>query len=165
MSAPGESSNTQTIHAHPVLRVWLVEDSEADELLMRAALRLDGLECEFQVSVDGEKAIEFIEELDTGDVRSRPHVVLLDLNLPRKGGSRVLERIRQSANCAEVPVVIVTSSDSPGDKAQVFRLGATRYFQKPLDLMEFMKLGPLVREILSAGNPAAWVAQRPLEPI
>jgi CheY-like chemotaxis protein len=139
------------IHGTEVIQVWLVEDSEADELLMRSALRLDGLECEFQVSVDGEKAIGFIEELDRDETLPRPRVVLLDLNLPRKGGARVLERIRKSPTCADVPVVIVTSSDSPADKAQVSRLGATRYFQKPLDLMEFMKLGPLVREILGSG--------------
>jgi CheY-like chemotaxis protein len=140
---------------HPgKFQVWLVEDSEADELLMRAALRLDGLDCEFEVSADGEKAMEFIEALDSGEAGRWPHVVLLDLNLPRKGGARVLERIRQSPKCACVPVVIVTSSDSPGDKTRVSRLGATRYFQKPLDLVEFMKLGPLVREVLGGGSPA-----------
>ena len=50
--------------------------------------------------------------------------------------------------------MIVTSSDSPGDKGQAARLGATRYFQKPLDLVEFMKLGPLVREVLNSGSSA-----------
>lgn len=129
-------------------QIWLVEDSEADELLMRQALKLGGMECEFRVSEDGEKAIAFIEALDKTDSGAGPHVVLLDLNLPRKSGAKVLERIRQSPKCGRVPVVIVTSSDSPGDKGQATRLGATRYFQKPLDLGEFMKLGPLVREIL-----------------
>src|SRR5580704_9372921 len=144
------------IATHPeAYHVWLVEDSEADELLMRSALKLDGLDCEFDVSPDGEKAIEFIEALDDGGTRPRPDIVLLDLNLPRKGGARVLERIRQSPKCSRVPVVVVTSSDSPGDKGQAARLGATRYFQKPLDLGEFMKLGPLVREVLNAGIPAA----------
>jgi len=135
--------------------IWLVEDSEADELLMRQALKLDGMDCDFQVSEDGEKAIDFIEAIDRTDAGPRPHIVLLDLNLPRKSGARVLERIRQSPKCGCVPVVIVTSSDSPGDKGQVARLGATRYFQKPLDLGEFMKLGPLVREVLTAGAPLA----------
>jgi CheY-like chemotaxis protein len=141
------------IHNPGTFQVWLVEDSEADELLMREALKLDGLDCEFQVSIDGEKAIEFIEAIDSDEALPRPDVVLLDLNLPRKGGTRVLERIRRSRNCARVPVVIVTSSDSPQDKAQASRLGATEYFQKPLDLMQFMKIGPLVREILNSGNP------------
>jgi chemotaxis family two-component system response regulator Rcp1 len=135
--------------------IWLVEDSEADELLMRQALKLDGMDCDFQVSEDGEKAIDFIEAIDNAGAGPHPHIVLLDLNLPRKSGARVLERIRQSPKCGRVPVVIVTSSDSPGDKGQAARLGATRYFQKPLDLAEFMKLGPLVREVLNAGSPAA----------
>jgi CheY-like chemotaxis protein len=149
----GKNIMIEHIGTHPeAYHVWLVEDSEADELLMRSALKLDGLDCEFDVSPDGEKAIEFIEALDDGGSRPRPDIVLLDLNLPRKGGARVLERIRQSPKCSRVPVVVVTSSDSPGDKSQVSRLGATRYFQKPLDLMEFLKLGPLVREVLINGK-------------
>jgi CheY-like chemotaxis protein len=135
--------------------IWLVEDSEADELLMRQAIKLDGMDCDFQVSEDGEKAIDFIDAIDRTESVPQPHIVLLDLNLPRKSGARVLERIRQSPKCGRMPVVIVTSSDSPSDKGQVARLGATRYFQKPLDLGEFMKLGPLVREVLKASTPAA----------
>jgi CheY-like chemotaxis protein len=129
------------------VHVLMVEDSEADELLMRAALKLDGLDCDFVVSEDGEKAIHLIERLEHGEIPA-PDVVLLDLNLPRKSGAMVLERIRQSSEYGELPVVVVSSSDSPRDHAQVSRLGATSYFQKPLDLMEFMKLGPLVRQIV-----------------
>jgi DNA-binding response OmpR family regulator len=134
------------------VHVLLVEDSEADELLMRAALKLDGLDCDFLVSEDGEKAIALIERLDHGTVDPRPNVVLLDLNLPKKSGAKVLEFIRQSRKCSEIPVIVVSSSDSPRDQAQASRLGA-RYFQKPLDLMEFMKLGPVVRETLGNGSP------------
>ena len=149
MMATTTTNNFDTTHNPAPLQVWLVEDSEADELLMRAALKLEGLECDFRVSSDGEKAIEFVEALDSGEVVRAPNVVLLDLNLPRKGGTRVLESIRHSHECANIPVVVVTSSDSPGDKSQAYRLGATRYFQKPLDLTEFMKLGPLVQQIVA----------------
>jgi DNA-binding response OmpR family regulator len=137
------------------LNVLLVEDSEADEFLMRQALKLDGLDCEFQVYDDGEKAIDWIESIDRSETVLQPHIVLLDLNLPRKNGAKVLERIRLSRRCGRVPVVIVTSSDSLSDKGQVDRLGATRYFQKPLDLGAFMKLGPLVREVLGREEPAS----------
>jgi CheY-like chemotaxis protein len=153
MASASTAQMTEKFH------IWLVEDSEADELLMRQALKLDGMDCDFQVSEDGEKAIDFIESIDRTETMPHPHIVLLDLNLPRKGGARVLERIRQSPKCGRVPVVIVTSSDSPGDKGQAARLGATRYFQKPLDLGEFMKLGPLVREVLNARIPAASVSR------
>ena len=120
--------------------IWLVEDSEADELLMRQALKLDGMDCDFQVSEDGEKAIDFIEAIDRTETVPHPHIVLLDLNLPRKGGARVLERIRQSPKCGRVPVVIVTSSDSPGDKGQAARLPARRgIFRSRWILGEFMQ--------------------------
>ena len=132
--------------------IWLVEDSEADELLIRLAIGRDGLECEFRVSPDGEKAIAFLDVLDTHANQAPPQVILVDLNLPRKGGATVLERIRQSAKCAGVPVIIISSSDSATDRAQVSRLGAS-YFQKPLELAEFMKLGPLVRGMVTNWQP------------
>ncbi|MCU1326869.1 MAG: response regulator receiver protein [Bryobacterales bacterium] len=149
-------------NARDRVHVLLVEDSEADELLMRAALKLDGLDCDFLVSEDGEKAIELIDRLDHGTVDPRPNVVLLDLNLPKKSGAKVLEFIRQSRRCSEIPVIVVSSSDSPRDQAQASRLGATRYFQKPLDLMEFMKLGPVVRETLGNGTPNGHIVGDPL---
>lgn len=158
--ARSERNNPQENPAPRKCQVWMVEDSEADEFLMREALKLEGLNCEFQVSNDGEKAMSAIEAIDGGS-RSQPDVVLLDLNLPRKGGARVLERIRRSRNCAHIPVVIVTSSDSPTDKAQVSFLGATRYFQKPLDLTEFMKLGPLVRDMLTGDGAVTKAAAVP----
>jgi DNA-binding response OmpR family regulator len=49
-------------------------------------------------------------------------------------------------------VVVVTSSDSPRDKADMSRLGATRYFRKPSRLDEFMRLGPLVRELVAGSR-------------
>lgn len=155
-----EENNPQMIHNARACQVWLVEDNEADQFLMREALGLEGLECKFQVSKDGESAISAIEAIDGGTL-PQPDIVLLDLNLPRKGGARVLERIRRSRNCAHIPVVIVTSSESPTDKAQVSFLGATRYFHKPLDLTEFMKLGPLVRDMLKSANPTAPFASVP----
>jgi CheY-like chemotaxis protein len=129
-------------------RILLVDDSKPDALLVREALKQDGLDFELQVLDDGEKAIAFMDDLDRDESCSIPHLVLLDLNLPKRSGDQVLERMRQSLRGAGTPVVIVTSSDSPQDKAQAARLGATRYFQKPSRLEDFMKLGPMVRELL-----------------
>jgi DNA-binding response OmpR family regulator len=81
-----------------------------------------------------------------------PHLVLLDLNLPRRSGDQILQHLRHSDRCKDIPVVVVTSSDSPRDKAEMSRLGATRYFRKPSRLDEFMRLGPLVRELVGHSN-------------
>ena len=129
------------------IRILVVEDSEPDVFLVREALEQAGLTVELHVLDDGEKAVDSIESIDRKE-ESRPNLVLLDLNLPKKSGGQVLERIRRSPACGQIPVMILTSSDSPADKAQANQLGATEYFRKPSVLAEFMRLGPRVRELL-----------------
>jgi CheY-like chemotaxis protein len=128
--------------------ILVVEDTEADAFLIREALRQAGIDCEAHVLDDGEKATEFIDNLDVNESASCPDAILLDLNLPKRSGEQVLQRIRRSLKCGPVPVVVVTSSDSPKDKLEAARLGATVYFRKPSKLAEFMQLGQLVRELL-----------------
>ena len=128
--------------------IVLVEDAEPDVLLVREALEQSGLDFELQVFDDGEQGVDFIEIMDRDASLHRPHLFLLDLNLPKKTGGQILERVRQSPTCGQVPVVILTSSDSQKDKAQAAFLNATGYFRKPSRLDEFMKLGPYVRDLL-----------------
>lgn len=94
-----------------------------------------------------------MEKADTDPAFDCPDLVLLDLNLPRATGSRVLTRIRQSRRCEATPIIIITSSDSPLDRENSANLGATDYFQKPGDLAGFMQLGRIVRDAL--GQKAA----------
>jgi two-component system, chemotaxis family, response regulator Rcp1 len=136
-------------------RIVLVEDAEPDVFLVREALRQSGLKFDLVVLEDGEKASEFIAGLDRDETSPCPDLVLLDLNLPKQTGEKVLARLRQTVRCGRVPVLIVTSSDSPNDKALVARLGATQYFRKPSLLDDFMKLGALVRELLEARRRSA----------
>jgi chemotaxis family two-component system response regulator Rcp1 len=129
-------------------RIVIVEDSEPDVFLVREALQGSGVEYELHVLDDGEKAVGFLDQVDRGEGVPRPHLILLDLNLPKRSGAQVLERVRQSTACGGVPVVILTSSDSPKDRALAAELKATKYFRKPSRLDEFMTLGPLVRDLL-----------------
>jgi CheY-like chemotaxis protein len=132
----------------PRFQILMVEDTEPDVLLVREALARSGLEFDLKFMEDGEQAVEFIESLDRDQNALRPDLVLLDLNLPKMNGGQVLERLRQSATCGHIPVVILTSSDSPRDKAQAAQFHATEYFRKPSRLDEFMGLGGVVRKLL-----------------
>jgi len=133
----------------PRFNIILVEDAEPDVLLVREALEQSGLEFELMVLDDGEQGVAFVDTMDRDTTLVRPHLFLLDLNLPKKTGGQILERVRQSPRCGQVPVVILTSSDSQRDKAQAAYLNATGYFRKPSRLDEFMKLGPYVRDLLT----------------
>jgi CheY-like chemotaxis protein len=133
----------------PHFHIVLVEDAEPDVLLVREALEQSGLLFELQVFDDGEQGVDFVENLDRDQTMVRPHLFLMDLNLPKKTGGQILERLRQSTTCGQIPVVILTSSDSQKDRDQAAHLKATGYFRKPSRLDEFMKLGPYVRDLLT----------------
>jgi DNA-binding response OmpR family regulator len=129
--------------------VVLVEDGEADAFMVREAFRQHQIDGRLDVIADGEKAVEFVEMLDTQESHPCPQLYLLDLNLPKFSGDVVLQQIRKSRRCGQVPVIILTSSRFPRDEAELMQLGATCYFQKPSRLDEFLRLGGVVRELLA----------------
>ena len=129
------------------LNLLLAEDNLPDALLIREVIRTENLPLEMHVTSDGQSAIEFIESADANPNAPCPHLLLLDLNLPKRDGFEVLKRLRESDRCKSVPVVIITSSDSPSDRAQAAALGAA-YFRKPPSYEEFMKLGGFLKKLL-----------------
>ena len=125
----------------------IAEDNPADILLVREAFRHHNMSVDLTSFKDGEEMLRYTKRVEAGEMPC-PDIVLLDLNLPRVSGHFILEAIRQNPLCARVPVVIVSSSDSPRDRSEATRLGATRYFCKPSDFDEFMKLGLVVQEVV-----------------
>ncbi len=96
---------------------------------------------------DGEEAMDFIAKAEEDPEAPCPHFALLDLNLPKRDGFEVLRRLRASGKCKGIPVVIITSSNSPSDIGRAAALGA-RYFRKPPNYEEFLKLGVLLKQLL-----------------
>jgi DNA-binding response OmpR family regulator len=117
--------------------------------MVREALAHHRIDADLICHKDGEQMLRYIAEIDAGRAPC-PDVILLDLNLPRHNGETLLARMRESPLCSEVPVVIVTSSTAAKDRDTVLRLGATRYFHKPSDYDEFMRLGAVVLEVAPA---------------
>ncbi len=136
------------------LLVFLVEDNPADVFLVRSALRDEGLKFQLQVVEDGEKAIEALKQVDADTDSPCPNVLLLDLNLPKRMGEEVLETVRRSPRSGGIPVVVMTSSESPDDRMRAFELGATEYFRKPSNLDEFMRIGKVVKRLCARGAAA-----------
>jgi chemotaxis family two-component system response regulator Rcp1 len=129
------------------LNLLLAEDNLPDALLVREVVRLGNLPLDVHVAPDGQQAIEFIEQAEQDPDAPCPHFLLLDLNLPKRDGFEVLRRLRASDKCKAVPVIIITSSDSPSDVSQAAALGAG-YFRKPPSYEEFLKLGDVLKKLL-----------------
>jgi chemotaxis family two-component system response regulator Rcp1 len=145
-SLPLEGAEPQT--ATPKAQIVLVEDNRADVQLVREALKQHNVDCEVTVVGDGELAVKFIDEIDAGQ-HPCPHLVIIDLNLPKRSGKEVLKRMRASATCKDVPVVVLTSSDNQKDKDAVAPFAPLHYLTKPSKLDEFMTLGALFKQIVN----------------
>ena len=130
------------------VRLLLVEDNPADVNLVREALAEHHVDCDLLVISDGETAIRFVDRLDEEETRC-VDLVVLDLNLPRRTGREVLERVRASSACGNVPVMILSSSGAARDVKETIQLGARRYVRKPVALEDFMKIGGVIKELLS----------------
>lgn len=127
-------------------RIVLVEDNPADVFLIKKALQERGIEFDLTCFEDGQKALESFSRKG----RNEPDLILLDLNLPKMDGIEVLRAIRDMPRLASVPVVILTSSESPKDKNRITLLGASRYIMKPSRLEDFLRdVGSGVEEILA----------------
>ncbi|MGA8599188.1 MAG: response regulator [Bryobacteraceae bacterium] len=136
--------------------IFMAEDNPADVYLIRHVLKESGIDFQLKVAADGKQALSFLCGEGAFDETSMPALILLDLNLPKHDGTEILERIRNDRTFALVPVIILTSSDSPKDRLIATELGATCYLRKPSSLNEFMAVGAVIKEVLAASSaPAA----------
>lgn len=138
-----------------LLQILLAEDNRGDVLLVQQALAEHHVRYELHVVQDGEEALRYIAQMGKPGGAPCPDVLLLDLNLPKVEGQQVLTEFRKHPRCAQTPVIVVSSSDAPRDRARIGELGVSRYFRKPSDLDDFMKLGGVVREVVSEQPHAA----------
>lgn len=128
--------------------ILLVEDNPGDAMLIRHCLSKYEISVKFHASSDGEEALKCVEEFETRG-GPYPDLVILDLNLPKLPGIVVLDRIRQSSIWDGVPVVVLTSSNSPVDRHEVARLGADLFLNKPATLDEYLDIGQTLKAFLA----------------
>ena len=135
-----------------MFEVLLAEDNPADVYLIREALRENSVDCSIYVAPDGKEALQLLQNGLPN--RATPDLMILDLNLPRHDGIEILERMRDMG-IRHLPVVVLTSSDSPRDRQMAIQLGAIRYLRKPSGLEQFLSLGVIFKELLTASKASS----------
>ena len=124
-------------HDLDAVTVLMVEDDPDDIYFTLEALRTSKLRMNLSVVNDGVEAMRYLRNEDTEVPRRRPDLVLLDLNLPRMDGREVLTAIKQDPTLTDIPVVILTTSQSDEDIAASYRQHANCYVSKPVDIERF----------------------------
>jgi len=126
-----------------VTRILLVEDNDADALLIQEALREAGVDEPVHVSPDGEAAMA---HLHGSAPSARPELVLLDLNLPRMDGREVLRRVKGDPALREIPVIVLTTSAAPEDISMAYGRGANAFVRKPLGMDRLIDAASAIRD-------------------
>ena len=128
-----------TLAGQPV-EILLVEDNLGDARLATEALKEAKVRNTLHIVGDGVEALLFLRKEGKYSQSPRPHVILLDLNLPKKDGREVLAEIKNDPDLKRIPVVILTISKAEEDILKAYNLHANCYITKPLDLGQFIKV-------------------------
>ena len=127
------------------LEILLVEDNPGDVRLMLEILREGDIPHDFNVVTDGEQALQYLRKEAHFAEKNRPDIVFLDLNMPRMGGLEVLQAIKANPELRSLPVIVMTSSESPEDIESAYEGHANCFITKPMDPDEFNQVAEIVR--------------------
>lgn len=122
------------------VKILLVEDNPADARLVKEAFKYFKIENEIFVVEDGLEAMKFLKNEGKYRDVSKPDIILLDLNLPRKDGREVLKEIKENETLKLIPVVILTTSNADEDILGTYNNNANCYVKKPVDLDQFISV-------------------------
>jgi chemotaxis family two-component system response regulator Rcp1 len=136
------------------LTIIVIEDNPVDVYLIRWVLHAHELSHELHVIDNGDRAIDYVNQLAHEERRS-PTLMLLDLNLPQRDGREILQRVKAIPHGSDIRVVVVTSSTNLTDRRETLAMGADAYFEKPNHLNECMQLGDLIKHLVY-GNPPSF---------
>jgi two-component system, chemotaxis family, response regulator Rcp1 len=129
----------QEILSKPV-DILLVEDNPGDVRLTQEAFRESKLNIRLNVVMDGEDALNYLFRRSPYENATRPDMILLDLNIPKKDGREVLEEIKQDESLRYVPVIILTTSNAEQDIVKTYNLKVNAYINKPVDFDRFFDI-------------------------
>lgn len=119
------------------VEILLVEDNPGDIDLTLEALEEARLLNNVSVARDGVEALQFLRQKEPFTDATRPDLILLDLNMPRKDGREVLAELKEDLDLKRIPVVVLTTSEAEQDVLDAYEYSANAYIVKPVDFDQF----------------------------
>lgn len=120
------------------IEILLVEDSPGDIRLTKESFKESKFLHKLNVVMDGVEAMDFLNKREPYTDVSTPDLILLDLNLPKKDGREVLKEIKSDPKLQQIPVIVLTTSESREDVAKSYNLHANCYMVKPVSFEQFV---------------------------
>jgi CheY-like chemotaxis protein len=128
------------------VEILLVEDNPGDVDLTRETLQDSKLLNHMNVVGNGVEAMAYLRRQGKYAEATRPDLILLDLNLPKKDGREVLAEVKADDRLRRIPVVVLTTSSAEQDILQTYDLHANCYITKPVNLDQFSAVVQAIEE-------------------
>jgi CheY-like chemotaxis protein len=119
-----------------IIHVLLADDDDDDRLFFREAFEELKLKTQLKTAIDGVELLDYLSQPDA----VLPHVLFLDLNMPRKGGMDCLKELKSDNRYKDIAIAIYSTSASEEDIEEAFVKGANVYIKKPSDFEELKKV-------------------------
>jgi CheY-like chemotaxis protein len=120
--------------------ILLVEDNEGDIALTHVAFDESGIDGTLEVAHDGLEAVERLYRRGEFADAQLPDLMLVDLNMPRMDGKELLDVVKQDEALKTIPVVMLTSSQAPGEIRDCYRRHANSYVLKPWGVEQYVEV-------------------------
>ena len=122
------------------MKILLVEDNQADIRIIQEVFKDFKIKPQLYISQDGIEALNFLNKKGKYKNMPDPDLMLLDLNLPRKNGRELLKEIKKDINLKNMPVIILTTSNTEEDLLNMGKLKANSFITKPIEFDEYKKV-------------------------
>ena len=119
--------------------ILLVEDDKVDIMTVKRALQKNNVTNPIHIARTGVEALSMLRGEGYPKIEPNPSLILLDLNLPKMGGIEFLKELRADPDLQSLPVVVLTSSNEPRDRAAAFEYDVEDYIVKPHSFDEFAR--------------------------
>ena len=117
-----------------LINILLVEDDEVDIMNVQRAFRKNNINNPLFIARNG---LEALEMLRTSKI-PKPHVIILDINMPKMNGLEFLQILRSDENLKRISVFVMTTSNEDSDKINAYNLNVAGYILKPLSFEKFI---------------------------
>jgi CheY-like chemotaxis protein len=135
MTTPKNSFETSNdLEEKEPVKILLAEDDKDDQELFMEALSATKVPSEVTTVENGEELVNTLKD----PAEPKPDIVFIDINMPVKGGKEALQEIKSDEELKEIPAVMLSTSNHPGDIEETFNKGANLYIQKPSSFSGFI---------------------------
>ena len=127
--------------------ILIVDDNPGDIFLIKTQLKEFKVRVEIDDVQNGIEALRYLRKEAPHQQKTRPDLMLLDVNMPKRNGFEILEEIKGDPNLRDIPVLVLSGTGERVDIERVIRLGGLDLIQKPLELVDCVRIVQALEDV------------------